>query len=125
MTPAELNQLVVAIRDHLWLVVASLSVNLLVRLAKTDAAVRWFPVNLRPKVRPYAAIILGGASGVVAALSSHMSWPTAIAGGLVAGMMAITTHDVVIESIRDGRDIGVPKAKTIPPPAPMFPPVEP
>lgn len=113
MNPSEVDQALVdqaiaLTKAHLWIPLASLFINVAVRLSKTDDVVAWFPVNLRPKVRPYLALGLGVLSGIVAGLKTG-SWGSAIAGGIVAGMLAITTHDVVVESIRNGRDIGVPK----------------
>jgi hypothetical protein len=112
------NDAISLVRSHAWIPLASLIINALVRLSKTDQAVAWFPVNIRPRVRPTAALVLGVASGVVAGLAGG-SWGSALVGGFIAGMLAITTHDVVVESIRKGRDIGIPKRQ----PAPaMFPP---
>jgi len=64
-----------------WIPVASIIVGGLVRLAKTDTWVSWFPVNLQPKVRPWAALVLGFASGVIAHLASSGTWAEAMAGG--------------------------------------------
>jgi hypothetical protein len=115
----EVDEAVSLAHGHAWIPLASLIINVLLRLSKTDAAVDWFPVSIRPRVRPVAALVLGVASGVLAGLVGG-SWFSAIVGGIVAGMMAITTHDVVVESIRKGRDIFVPKR---PEPAPDLGPL--
>jgi hypothetical protein len=100
-------------RSGAWVPMAALMINVLVRVSKTDQAVRWFPVNLQPRIRGAAALVLGAASGIVAGLAGGGHWPAALAGGLVAGMLAITAHEVVIEGFRDGRDIGSPKPPTM------------
>jgi hypothetical protein len=92
-----------------WVPLASLVIVILVRLSKTDTAVAWFPVNLQPRIRGAAALVLGFAAGIAKGLASGGGWPAALTGGLVAGMLAITAHEVVVEGIREGRDIGSPK----------------
>jgi len=109
------------VRSKAWIPLASLLIGLFVRLSKTDAAVAWFPVNLRPKVRPYVALAGGILTGVAAGLVGG-SWLSALTGGVVAGMLAITAHDVVVESIRNGREIGTPKTPAMFPPGSIVPP---
>lgn len=111
----EATQAIELAKSGAWIPLAALVIGVLIRLSKTDAAVAWFPVNLQPRIRSAAALVLGFASGIVAGLTGGGHWPTALAGGLVAGMLAITTHEVVVEGFRDGRDIGSPKT------IPMFP----
>ena len=112
------NDAISLVRSRMWIPLASLFINVIIRVYKNDVAVAWFPWSMPPRVRPFVAIGLGVASGFVAGLSSG-SWGAAIAGGVFAGMLSITTHELVVESIRKGRDIGIPKAEI--PPA-MFPP---
>lgn len=111
----ETTEAIELVKSGAWIPFAVLAINVLIRLSKTDVAVSWFPVNLQPRVRPVAALVLGFAAGIAAGLAKGGHWPSALAGGLVAGTLAITTHDVVIEGFRDGRDIGSPKT------IPMFP----
>ena len=98
-----------------WIPIASIVVGGLVRLSKTDVWVKWFPVNLQPKIRPWAALVLGAASAAIGHLTGGGTWPEAIAGGLMAGLGAIAGHELIVESVRGGRDLGVPKEP------PMFP----
>jgi hypothetical protein len=115
MNPDEVSQAIALARSDAWIPLATLVISVLVRLSKTDAAVEWFPINVQPRMRAVYALILGAASGIVAGLAGGGHWPSALAGGVVAGALAITTHEVVVEGFRNGRDIGTPKA-------PMFPP---
>lgn len=102
-----------------WVPLSSLVIVVLVRLSKSDAAVAWWPLNVHPRMRAAGALVLGFAAGIAKGLASGGHWPAAFAGGLVAAALAITAHEVVVEGFRDGRDIGIPRARSIPP---MFPP---
>lgn len=98
-----------------WVPIATLIVASLIRLAKSDRAVAWFPVAVSPKWRAWAALLLGVVLGVLQKLALGGSWVDAVGGGLSAGIAAITGHELVVESLRNGRDIGAPK------PAPLAP----
>jgi len=126
-----IGQLVV---DHKWVAVASVVIGLLVRLSKTD--VRWFP-TLDARWRALLAVVLGVASGVLDKVATGTAWAPALIGGLVSGMLAVTSHDVVIEGFRRGRELDKPKDSPPPPPpsggqdvlresrrAPPIPPVD-
>lgn len=97
------------IEDHAWLPLASLVIFAATRLIKDDRFVAWFPVTIQPRYRSWVAMGLGVLSGVLQALVGGAKWPTAIVGGLISAYTAIAGHDLVVESIRKGRDIGVPK----------------
>lgn len=97
------------IEDHAWLPLASLVIFFAVRLVKDDRFVAWCPIVIPPRYRSLLAVALGAISGVLQALTTGAKWPTAIVGGLISAYTAIAGHDLVVESIRKGRDIGVPK----------------
>jgi hypothetical protein len=105
----ETAQAIELAKSGAWTALAALVISVLVRVSKSDAAVSWCPVNVPPRMRAAGAIVLGFASGIAAGLANGGRWPAAMAGGLVAGMLAITAHEVVVEGFRDGRDIGIPK----------------
>jgi hypothetical protein len=107
----ETAQAIELAKSGAWVALAALVINVLVRVSKSDVA--WVPVNVPPRLRAAGAIVLGFAAGIVAGFASGGRWPAALAGGLVAGMLSITAHEVVIEGFRDGRDIGSPKPPTM------------
>lgn len=112
------------VRGHNWIAIAAILDGLLIRLSKDDRYVRFFPVAIAPKWRPWFALAVGVVEGCVAIkLLSHGAWSEAIFGGFSAGVTAITGHELVVESLRGGRDLFVPKAPppppgSTPPPAP-------
>lgn len=122
----DITQLIPQIVDlagkHMWIPLASVVIGVLVRLLKDDSFVRWFPVTIAPKYRSWAALGLGVVGGVLAKVIGGETWLIAIAGGIGAALTAITGHDVVIESIRNGREFGEPKGGGSSVMKSMFPP---
>jgi hypothetical protein len=98
-----------------WVPIATLIVGSLIRLAKSDRAVAWFPVAISPRWRAWIALGLGVVLGVLQKLALGGSWVEAIGGGLSAGIAAITGHELIVESLRDGRDIGEAKRPPLAP----------
>lgn len=119
---SDLNTVLALVRDHNWIPIAAILDGFLIRLAKDDRYVQWFPITIAPKWRPWFALALGVLIGIVALkLLSHGAWSEAVLGGLGAGMTAITGHALIIDSLRNGRDIFMPKTPA-PPDAPPPPP---
>ncbi len=107
--------------DLAWIPVAAIIVNALVRISKLDA------IGLPPKYRAWMALVGGILSGAIAKLAGGASWTDAIVGGFAAGFGAISLHELGIESIRNGREVGEPKRdrpRTMPP-GPDDPPLPP
>lgn len=100
-----------------WLGVAALVIGTMIRLLKGDPAVSWFPPflparwrTLPPAWRPRVALALGVASSVVEKRAQGAPWPAAAVGGLLEGLaaggVAIAGHEVLVESLRKGRELG-------------------
>lgn len=105
-----------------WVPVATFIVGLLVRLMKDDTKI---PVNLPKKWRPYVAIALGVALGVIEKIAAGSTWKTAVGGGLLAGGFAIVGHVFGIEVLRGGKEIPIPGLMKSDDNAPPKPPVLP
>jgi hypothetical protein len=116
----DLSAAVALAKSHNWIPLTAVVVAALIRVAKSDRAVAWFPVAVSPRWRAWAALLLGVALGVLQKLATGGTWLEAIVGGLVAGQVAISGHELVVEGLRKGRDIGV--AKEPPPPPGTVPP---
>lgn len=93
--------------DHKWIGLAALVIGAVVRVLKIDAPPHWLVVPSR--WRPILALALGLVAGVLDKVSSGAAWMPAILGGLLAAVTAIASHDVVIEGLRGGKEIGAPK----------------
>jgi len=105
---------------HAWVPAAALVIGLLIRLCKPDTI---FPVNIPPKARWWAAMMLGGISAVLQKKMTNLTWPQAIVGGLFSFALAVTAHSGVIGSMRNGKEFVVPfMTKPGVPPGPGKPP---
>ncbi|HMI94594.1 MAG TPA: hypothetical protein VK509_24640 [Polyangiales bacterium] len=94
------------VEDKAWIPLAAVLIGLVVRLSKSDKFAAWFPINVPPKWRAPFALGLGLVAAVVSEVAKGGNWKAAIVGGLFASFMAITSHDIVVEGARDGREIG-------------------
>lgn len=95
---------------HRWLALAAalapILIGVVVRLLKDDTSIVPFVVPAR--WRPWLALGLGFASGVVAKVAAGIPWPVAILGGLTSGVVPIAAHDLVIEGLLGGHELPVP-----------------
>ena len=103
------------IAQHKWVGVAALVIGLLVRMMKEDTS--FPPFAIPSRWRPYLALGLGIASGVLQAVSTGTPWKTALTGGLVSGVVAIVGHDTVIAGLLNGKEIRIPGLTKDPPSA--------
>lgn len=106
---------------HSWIAIALLFVGAAVRVMKDDRAVRWCRIEIAPRYRVWAALALGMLLGILHKLVLGGTWGEAMVGGFVAGGGSTWLHELVVESIRKGRDIGMSKADAPPPPPPAPP----
>lgn len=93
-----------------WFLALSLLVGFLVRLLKDDGAVKWFPATIPAAWRAPAALALGVVMATLRLTGNGMAWwPAILAGiaeGLTAGSSAVAGHQVLVESLRGGRELG-------------------
>lgn len=104
-----------------WIPFAGALVHLAIRALKSERVPPWLariPVAWRPRL----AVLLGALLGALDHVVGGQPWLSAIGGGLAAGALAIAAHELGIESLRDGREIGEPKDEG-PPPTPRDPSV--
>jgi hypothetical protein len=104
------------LRTNAWIPLIAVIVGAVIRLTKTDAAVAWFKVYTKPEHRPAIALSLAIVGASVERLAVGGTWYDAIAGGIAAGSLAIAGHELYVNGIRKGRDIGIKKAPPPPPP---------
>lgn len=70
------------------------------------AIVRWLKPTVAPRWRPFLALGLGAAAGVVDYVLTGRAWREALLAGLASAIVAMTGHEAVIEGARGGREIG-------------------
>jgi hypothetical protein len=113
--PAVVDQaLLQALLGHQWLVVSSILIGGAVRLVKGDTPLPYVP----PRYRPFLAVLLGGVSAALQALTQHIPVQQALLEGALSVFVAISGHEIIIESLFGGRELGGPKrdASSSPPP---------
>lgn len=119
MNPDQLAEL---IGQKKWVAVVAIAIALIVRLLKSDTTI---PIDIPPRLRVWLALGLGAASGAIDKLveAGDTTWTTALVSGLSAAAVAILSHNIVIGSVRDGKEFVVPGlTKENTPPGPGKPP---
>lgn len=93
-----------------WLSLSSIAIGAAVRLIKSDrldAVLARYNIPMVPRrALPWISLVLGIGAGVVAALTRHLGWSEALQEGLVSGALSIAGHELFVESIRDGKEVG-------------------
>jgi hypothetical protein len=95
-------------------------IGLITRLFKSDTRI---PLDIPPRLRIWLAFGLGAVSSVLEMVVAGTPWKTALVDGLVSAVLAVVGHDVLIGSMRDGREFAVPglMLPPSPPPSPKKP----
>jgi hypothetical protein len=93
--------------EHKWVPALAIVIGAAVRILKSG---RFIPA-VPPAWRPWLALVLGAALAVVQAVAGGLPWHRAIAGSLMAALTAIAGHDLVVESLRGGREFFSPRAR--------------
>ena len=101
-----MDQFIALLAAHKWIALAAIVIGAVVRLLKSDGPI---PLTVPSRWRPVLAVVLGVIAGVFDKVASGGAWTQAILGGLLAALTAISSHDVVIEGLRGGKELGAPK----------------
>lgn len=99
------------VKNHAWVPLAALVIHVVVRMSKSNSWPPWFTITAR--TRSWLALGLGIVSGILDAVVGGSAWGPALVGGLISAITAISGHDLIVESLRNGRDIGVPKKEFV------------
>lgn len=122
MDPQQLTDFIL---QRKWVALAALVIGFIVRLLKSDTKI---PIDIPPQWRVWLALGLGAASGVLDKFveAGNTTWTSALVQGLVAAVVAIISHNVVIDSLNGGKELNVPGLiKPNTPPGPGNPPTLP
>ena len=112
----ETDQLLELIAAHKWVPLAAAVIVFTVRLQKAGKlpGLSRIPSNYRP----FLALALGVTSGILNRIVEGTRWQTALLDGVLSALIAIASHDTVIEGLRGGLEIGGGGAKKPDPTAP-------
>lgn len=101
------NQLYDLLMTHKYWAFASVAVGLIVRLLKAHPVLA---EKLPSRVRPWIAVILGIIAGVLESIVAGTPILKALILGTISGGGAILGHDLFIEGLRNGKELGSPAA---------------
>ncbi|WP_394844032.1 DUF4231 domain-containing protein [Pendulispora brunnea] len=108
-----LDELLTLAAQGKWIVVGAIVIGAIVRLLKSDTPLPTVPSQWRP----WLALGLGAVAGILQAVAAGTPWQKALIDGLVSALTAIAGHDLLIESLRGGREIGSDRAPVPAPPS--------
>ncbi len=120
------EQITALIKAHAWIPLAAIVIGLIVRLLKSDTKI---PIDIPPRWRAPLAVLLGVVASILDKVATGTPWKDAVIGGATATALAMVTHNLVIGSMRDGKEFVVPglikpgvapgpnKPPSLPPPA--------
>lgn len=97
-----ITEILAALRAHQWLAVSVFVIGMLVRLSKAGVLDELIPA----KARPWLALGLGLISGVLDHIVAGGAWGDALLGGVVSGALAIAGHQLTVESMANGVEVG-------------------
>lgn len=115
MDTVTINTLVQLARANAWIPLLAVLVGGIIRIGKSDPAVARIPLSIKPENRAVWAMAIAIVGAALDRLATGGTWYEAIAGGLVAGSGAIAGHEILVNRLRKGRDIGVKKTPPTPP----------
>lgn len=105
MNGMDAERIAALIEQRKWVPLAAAVIWLLIRLSKSDT--KYVP-TLPPRVRIWAALLLGVASGVLEHVTAGKSWAQALTGGFVSVAIAVLFHESVVSSARAGHEFPLP-----------------
>jgi hypothetical protein len=97
------HQIVDLIMQNKWWALAAVVVGLVVRALKSDGPI---PICIPPRFRPWLAIVLGVFAAAFEKVNAGIPWRQALVGGVLASILAIAGHQLFIESVRNGKELG-------------------
>ena len=126
------TQSIYALLDsHQYVLLTAVIIGFIVRLLKSDTKI---PIDVPPRLRIWLAFALGAGAGVLEKVAGGTPWKPALFDGAVAAVAAVLGQNVVVDSLRGGKELPVPgltvkgaspspgKPITIPPGPPSEPP---
>ncbi len=95
------------LEQYAWVPAAALIIGALVRATKAG----WWPEELHiPKrARPWVVFALGWLSGSLDCLITGKAFWPATVGGLISALTAMGGHDLFVNSLRKGQELGASK----------------
>lgn len=103
------RQLAPFVHNPAWVGAAAFLIGFVTRILKGDNFVlpaRW---HVSTALRRYFVVILGLVSALGEIIALGAPWRWALLDGLLSVVLSFLGHAVIVDLLRKGRDIGVPK----------------
>lgn len=103
------RQLLPFVHNPLWVGIAAFLIGFVTRILKGDQFVlppRW---HVSTALRRYFVVLLGLVSALGEIIFLDAPWRWALLDGALSAVLSFLGHAVIVDLIRKGRDIGVPK----------------
>ncbi len=100
-----LSQVIAAVQAKQWVLFAALLIGFVIALAKQGWLSTWIASKMPSRAIPYYAAALGVLSLMVTDITSGKTLTQAIQDGLAAAMLSVFGHELVIESMRKGKEL--------------------
>lgn len=88
-----------------WIPLVALAITLVIRLLKSDTILPW---TIPPRARVWVAFGLGVVAAGLERVVTGVRWDVALFDGIAGALVAIATQNLVVGSLRNGREIPVP-----------------
>jgi hypothetical protein len=111
--PLPIDPFLDALKQHGYAMAGAIWVGYLVALTKSGHLSVWLAQTIPSKWLPIWALFLGTAGTVSAAIISGQDWKQALLQGGESAVLAVFTHQVVIEGLFGGRELHQPTSKLI------------
>ncbi len=109
--PPDLAPILAAEKNHQWLLFAGLVIGAILAFAKQGWVSDFIARKLTAKSLPFYALLVSVLGTASTEIVQGKPWTQALMDSLFAAFAAIGAHQIVIESLRSGREI-VPPTKT-------------
>jgi hypothetical protein len=104
MNAPDITPFIDAAKDKKWLLLGALLVGAIITLAKQGWVSDWIAKKLTPTTIPYYALLVSVLATGSADIASGKTWQQAVTDSIVAAFTAIAGHQLIVESVRRGKE---------------------
>lgn len=108
----DITPFIQASKEHKWLLLGALTVGALIAIAKQGWVSDWIASKLTSRSIPFYALLTSALSVGSADIISGKTWQQAVGDSIFAAFTAIASHQMLVESLRKGREFVPPTDTT-------------
>lgn len=99
-----------AVFAHQWVLFGALVIGLFVALVKQGQLGTWLQAKMPPRFIPFFAPCIGALGLTSSEVIAGKPWQGAVVDGINAGILAVFGHQLIIEGMRNGKELVKDKA---------------